>query len=73
MLTASYCGSSIVCTAMNCGPTTFQWMCLRVSDRSVRALSRAWSSSTNSWAVCWEMPGMVNGTDPRGLLVLIFF
>jgi hypothetical protein len=39
--TASICGSSMVCTAMTCGPTPFQWMCLSVSARSLSALSRS--------------------------------
>ena len=38
--TASTCGSSISCTPMNAGPTTFQWMCFRVSWRSMRVTSR---------------------------------
>ncbi len=40
--TASTCGSIISCTAMKCGPTTFQWMCLSVSCRSLSACSRSW-------------------------------
>src|SRR6478736_4552647 len=40
--TASTCGSIISCTAMKCGPVTFQWMCLSVSARSLSAFRRCW-------------------------------
>src|SRR3954454_5431533 len=45
--TLAACGSSIVCTPMKCGPTTFQWMCLSVSPRSIREASRAWRMATS--------------------------
>src|SRR3954447_7403240 len=45
--TLAACGSSIVCTPMKCGPTTFQWMCLSVSPRSIRETSRAWRMPTS--------------------------
>ena len=43
--TASTWGSIISCTAMKCGPTTFQWTCLRVRCRSLWACSRVWRIS----------------------------
>src|SRR3954454_20110477 len=57
--TASTCGSIISCTAMKCGPTTFQCTCLRVRWRSLWACSRRCSRSITRTAFSLLMPGTV--------------
>jgi len=57
--TASYCGSSISCTAMKCGPTTFQCTCLRVRARSFSAFNRSCSNTMTFSASLGSSPGTV--------------
>ena len=44
---------------MNCGPTTFQWMCLRVSCRSINATRRSWSVAITAVVASLPIPAMV--------------
>ena len=57
--TSSICGSSISCTPMKPGPTTFQWACFRVSCRSLRACRRPWRISAVRRPVLRDRPGTV--------------
>ena len=66
--TASTCGSSMVCTPMKCGPTTFQCMCFSVRARSFNAFSRSCSSSMTSCASSGFMPGTVKAGAERRVL-----
>src|ERR1700748_915801 len=56
--TESTCGSSMVWTAMKCGPTTFQWMCLRVRARSLSAFRRSCKIVATSDASLLPKPGI---------------
>ena len=57
--TPAYCGSSISWTPMKLGPTTFQWMCLRVRVRSIRASRRSCRASRTLAASASSRPGAV--------------
>src|SRR6187455_3294723 len=45
---------------MKLGPTTFQWMCFRVSARSASDTSRRCSSSATLAPSFWDSVGTVN-------------
>ncbi len=55
--TASTCGSSISWMAMKFMPTTFQWMCLRVSWRSSVATRRSWSVASTAVVAAFRHAG----------------